>query len=70
MAFEVPSHLPRAGNPVDISSNILSKVDEATAGTLTASLASSWLADLDETISSTKVIVAVTFGIRMTYQIV
>ncbi|KII87318.1 hypothetical protein PLICRDRAFT_112767 [Plicaturopsis crispa FD-325 SS-3] len=54
MAFEVPSHLPRSGNPLDISSNILSKVDEATAGTLTASHASSWLADLDETISLTK----------------
>ena len=52
MAFPIPSHLPRQQ---DVSSKILSKIDEATSQTLDASLASSWLAELDETIQLTKV---------------
>lgn len=52
MAFPIPSHLPRQQ---DVSSKILTKIDEATAETLNASLASSWVAELDETIQLTKV---------------
>jgi hypothetical protein len=61
MAFPIPSHLPRRANPQDISSKILSKIDEATNRSLTASLAKSWLAELDETIQSTKVYIHVPF---------
>ncbi|KAJ6619858.1 hypothetical protein B0H10DRAFT_1792597 [Mycena sp. CBHHK59/15] len=54
MAFPIPSHLPRRPNPRDVSSGILMKIDQATNQTLTAPLATSWLAELDETIQSTK----------------
>ena len=55
MAFPIPSHLPRRGVPQDISSQILAKVSSATTKTLTAGLATSWIAELDETILQTKV---------------
>lgn len=55
MAFPIPSHLPRRPNPHDVSSNILSKIDEATTHTLNASLASSWVTELDESIQVIKV---------------
>ena len=55
MAFPIPSHLPRRGVPQDISSQILAKVSSATTKTLTADLATSWIAELDETILQTKV---------------
>lgn len=55
MAFPVPSHLPRAAIPRDISSQILTKVGAASSKELTAELASSWVAELDDTISQTKV---------------
>ncbi|KAJ7782061.1 hypothetical protein DFH07DRAFT_792440 [Mycena maculata] len=54
MAFPIPSHLPRRPNPQDVSSEILTKIDRATSKTLNASLATSWLAELDETIQATK----------------
>ncbi|KAJ6581607.1 hypothetical protein B0H19DRAFT_930561 [Mycena capillaripes] len=54
MAFPIPSHLPRRPNPHDVSSEILMKVDRATNQTLTASLATSWLAELEDTIQATK----------------
>ncbi|KAJ7170492.1 hypothetical protein C8R43DRAFT_981936 [Mycena crocata] len=54
MAFPVPSHLPRRPNPQDVSSEILTKIDQATNQTLSASLATSWLTELDETIRATK----------------
>ncbi|KZV65179.1 hypothetical protein PENSPDRAFT_655986 [Peniophora sp. CONT] len=54
MAFPVPSHLPRAAPPPDISTRILTKVGEATSKTLSASLAATWLSELDEAIGETK----------------
>ncbi|KAH7890837.1 hypothetical protein F5I97DRAFT_1923327 [Phlebopus sp. FC_14] len=51
MAFPLPSHLPRK---VDVSSQILSKLDSVTYQSLDSSVASSWLAELDESISLTK----------------
>lgn len=54
MAFPIPDHLPRRAIPQDISSSILSKIDAATSKTLNSTLAASWLAELDETITSTK----------------
>ncbi|KAJ7255514.1 hypothetical protein B0H12DRAFT_1113859 [Mycena haematopus] len=54
MAFPIPSHLPRRPNPQDVSSEILVKIDQATNLTLTASLATSWLAELDDTIQATE----------------
>jgi centromere/kinetochore protein ZW10 len=55
MAFAIPDHLPRRSNPHDVSSEILTKIDQATNKSLTASLAGSWLAELDQNILSTKV---------------
>jgi hypothetical protein len=55
MAFPVPSHLPRKATSQDISSRILSKVSSATAKTLNADLAASWVAELDEAILESKV---------------
>ncbi|RDB23516.1 Centromere/kinetochore protein zw10 [Hypsizygus marmoreus] len=54
MAFPIPSHLPRRPNPQDVSSQILSKIDAATNQSLNSTLAASWLAELDQTIQSTK----------------
>ncbi|KAF8630118.1 hypothetical protein AX15_003076 [Amanita polypyramis BW_CC] len=54
MAFPLPDHLPRRAAPQDISSTILTRIDAATSQTLNAKLARSWLADLDDNISSTK----------------
>ncbi|KAJ7917487.1 hypothetical protein B0H13DRAFT_2231393 [Mycena leptocephala] len=54
MAFPIPSHLPRRPNPQDVSSEILMKIGQATNQTLTASLATSWLAQLEDTIQATK----------------
>ncbi|KIJ65573.1 hypothetical protein HYDPIDRAFT_152514 [Hydnomerulius pinastri MD-312] len=51
MAFPIPSHLPRK---VDVSSQILSKLDSVTFQTLNSSVASSWRTELDESISLTK----------------
>ncbi|KAE9389750.1 hypothetical protein BT96DRAFT_889918 [Gymnopus androsaceus JB14] len=45
------SHLPR---PQDVTSKILSTMDEATSKTLTASLASEWIKELDESLRDTK----------------
>lgn len=55
MAFTVPSHLPRKTAVPDISTQILTKVSEATNKTLLSSLASSWVSELDESIQQTKV---------------
>ncbi|KAJ8095228.1 ribosome biogenesis protein ytm1 [Marasmius tenuissimus] len=54
MAFPVPTHLPRRPEPQDVTSKILSRMDEATNKTLNAALAKSWLHELDETIQDTK----------------
>ncbi|KAF8517993.1 Centromere/kinetochore Zw10-domain-containing protein [Hysterangium stoloniferum] len=54
MAFELPDHLPRGGVPQDRSTQILTKLGEATQQTLNASLVASWLAELDFTIRETK----------------
>ncbi|KAK1221072.1 ribosome biogenesis protein ytm1 [Marasmius sp. AFHP31] len=54
MAFPVPAHLPRRPEPQDVTSKILSRMDEATNKTLNAALAKSWLHELDETIQDTK----------------
>ncbi|KAF9530454.1 hypothetical protein CPB83DRAFT_850950 [Crepidotus variabilis] len=54
MAFPVPDHLPKRSIAVDISSQILYKIDEATRDTLNASLASGWIRELDESIEATK----------------
>jgi centromere/kinetochore protein ZW10 len=55
MAFPIPPHLPRKQNVQDVSSKILFKFDAATRQSLNASLAASWIAELDETILETKV---------------
>ncbi|KAL0953809.1 hypothetical protein HGRIS_004990 [Hohenbuehelia grisea] len=54
MAFPIPAHLPRKNSSRDVTSSILNKLDEATGQTLNASLAASWLTELDESIRSTK----------------
>ncbi|CCM02541.1 uncharacterized protein FIBRA_04643 [Fibroporia radiculosa] len=54
MAFPLPSHLPRQKDPQDVSTKILTKISEATAKSLNAELASSWVAELDDTITQTK----------------
>ncbi|KAI6113039.1 hypothetical protein F5141DRAFT_1111163 [Pisolithus sp. B1] len=51
MAFPLPSHLPRK---VDVSSQILSKLDSATWQTLNSSVALSWCKELDECINQAK----------------
>ncbi|KAK7061029.1 ribosome biogenesis protein ytm1 [Paramarasmius palmivorus] len=54
MAFPIPAHLPRKPETQDVTSKILSRMDEATSKTLNASLAKSWLDELDTTIRDTK----------------
>ncbi|TFK29696.1 hypothetical protein FA15DRAFT_663862 [Coprinopsis marcescibilis] len=54
MAFEIPQHLPRNALPQDVSSKILGKIDSAVVKDLDATLATSWVAELDESISATK----------------
>jgi len=53
MAFPIPAQLPREH---DVSSQILSKLDAATYGTLNSALVSTWLNELDESIQTTKVL--------------
>ena len=52
MAFPIPDHLPRK---IDVSSNVLSKLDSITFQSLDSSVASSYRAELDESIRLTKV---------------
>ncbi|KAF9006117.1 hypothetical protein BDQ17DRAFT_1352779 [Cyathus striatus] len=54
MAFPIPDHLPRRSKPQDVSSGILTKIDNATYQTLNVQLASTWVNELNESISSTK----------------
>ncbi|KAJ3511113.1 hypothetical protein NLJ89_g4287 [Agrocybe chaxingu] len=54
MAFPVPDHLPKRPAPVDVSSQILYKIDSATKDTLHSSLAASWLRELEDSIQATK----------------
>ncbi|KAF8582737.1 hypothetical protein K439DRAFT_1635009 [Ramaria rubella] len=54
MAFEVPNHLPRGGVAQDRPTLVLTKLGQATAKTLTANVAGSWLAELDSAIQDTK----------------
>ncbi|KAH7915288.1 hypothetical protein BJ138DRAFT_1055180 [Hygrophoropsis aurantiaca] len=51
MAFPLPTHLPRK---LDVSSQILSKLDSVTTQTLSSSVASSWRRELDASITLTK----------------
>lgn len=55
MAFELPSHLPRGGVPQDKPTQALTEIGQTTDKTLTASLAASWLHDLDSSIQDIKV---------------
>ncbi|KZT21579.1 hypothetical protein NEOLEDRAFT_1164550 [Neolentinus lepideus HHB14362 ss-1] len=54
MAFPIPNHLPRKGNPRDVSTRILSAISDTKNKALTAQAASSWVAELDDAIYSTK----------------
>ncbi|KAF6761606.1 hypothetical protein DFP72DRAFT_626225 [Ephemerocybe angulata] len=54
MAFPVPSHLPRKPANNDVTSKILSSIDSASMKTINSSMATSWIAELDESIHSTK----------------
>lgn len=55
MAFPIPSHLPRKKDARDVSTQILTKISETTLKDLNASAASSWVSELEDTISLTKV---------------
>ena len=55
MAFPIPTHLPRKKDARDVSTQVLTKVSETPLKALNAKLASSWVAELDETIRLTKV---------------
>ena len=55
MAFPIPSHLPRKKDARDVSTQILTKISETSLKELTAEKASGWVAELDDTIRSTKV---------------
>ena len=55
MAFPVPDHLPRKTMPKDISTEILTKVSEVTTKTLTSSLVTSWVDELEAGVQNTKV---------------
>ncbi|KAI0773308.1 hypothetical protein BD413DRAFT_541034 [Trametes elegans] len=54
MAFPIPSHLPRKQDVRDVSTQVLTKISEATFKDLNAVAASSWVAELDDTIRLTK----------------
>ncbi|KAJ3505163.1 hypothetical protein NMY22_g17683 [Coprinellus aureogranulatus] len=54
MAFPVPSHLPRKPAVEDVTSKILTSIDQATFQSINSALATSWVAELDESIRSTK----------------
>lgn len=55
MAFPVPSHLPRKKDARDVSTQVLTKVSETSLKDLNAGAAASWVAELEDTISFTKV---------------
>ena len=55
MAFPLPDHLPRKKDARDVSTQVLTKVSETPFKALKAKLASSWIAELDDTIRFTKV---------------
>lgn len=54
MAFPIPSHLPRKVTPQDASSQILSKISSASAKSLNAEAAASWVSELDQAILESK----------------
>ncbi|KAJ2919551.1 hypothetical protein MD484_g865, partial [Candolleomyces efflorescens] len=54
MAFPVPNHLPRKPASNDVTSKILSSIDSASLQSINSSVAKSWVAELDESISLTK----------------
>ncbi|KAH9893391.1 hypothetical protein C8Q73DRAFT_746134 [Cubamyces lactineus] len=54
MAFPIPSHLPRKKDARDVSTQILTKISETTLKELTSEKASGWVAELEDTIRSTK----------------
>ncbi|KAF8269814.1 Centromere/kinetochore Zw10-domain-containing protein [Lactarius quietus] len=54
MAFPIPSHLPRKVAPQDSSSQILSKISSASSKSLSAEVAASWVAELDQAILESK----------------
>lgn len=55
MVFPVPEHIPGRPVQIDVSSQILNKIDLATNHTLNSSLALEWIGELDQSIHSTKV---------------
>jgi hypothetical protein len=55
MAFELPDHLPRGGLPQDKPTQVLTKIGQTTHSALTASLAASWVNELDLSIQATEV---------------
>ncbi len=55
MAFPLPAHLPRKKDARDVSTQILTKISETSSKALRAEVASSWVAELDDTIQVTKV---------------
>jgi len=54
MAFPVPLHLPKK-QPTDVSSAILNRISDADSKALNATLAQSWITDLDQSIRAAKV---------------
>ncbi|KAL1941263.1 hypothetical protein VTO73DRAFT_7475 [Trametes versicolor] len=54
MAFPIPSHLPRKKDARDVSTQILTKISETTLKDLNSNAASSWVSELEDTISLTK----------------
>ncbi|PIL24678.1 hypothetical protein GSI_12562 [Ganoderma sinense ZZ0214-1] len=54
MAFPLPDHLSRKRDTRDVSTQVLTKVSETPLKALKAKLASSWVAELDDTIGLTK----------------
>ncbi|KAI0697828.1 hypothetical protein C8T65DRAFT_614507 [Cerioporus squamosus] len=54
MAFPLPSHLPRKKDARDVSTQILTRISETPSKALRAEVASSWVAELDDTIKVTK----------------
>lgn len=54
MAFPIPEHLPQKPKPVDISTQILTKISDTSLKLLNASLASTWVQELDKSIREAK----------------
>lgn len=55
MAFELPDHLPKGGFSRDKATQILNKLGQTSFQQLNADLVASWVAELDDAITETKV---------------